>query len=61
MSLKDVKTRFVLDRIRETSWNDHLYIENLQFIEGMIFREGPKCFAEGIAYHHHCTRHPIEV
>jgi hypothetical protein len=61
MSLKDVKTRFVLDRIRETSWNDRLYIENLQFIEGMIFRGGPKCFAEGIAYHHHCTRYPIEV
>ncbi|MBE3577564.1 MAG: hypothetical protein IMX00_07710 [Limnochordales bacterium] len=61
MSLKDVRTRFVLDRIKGTSWKHRSYIEHLQIIEDTIIAGGPRSYIESMAFCYYRDKYPIEA
>ncbi|HHV54958.1 MAG TPA: hypothetical protein GXX55_05895 [Firmicutes bacterium] len=59
MYLKEIKTKFVLDRLKETSWVNRKYIKDLQFLEYLI-SGGRNCFAGAIGYSALSSEYPIE-
>ena len=48
--LSDIKTKFVQDRIRETSWFKREYIRKLCMLEDIIADQGPRSFNRAMAF-----------
>lgn len=56
----DVQSPFIADRIRETSWHQRQYITDLLQIARYIERNGPRSFAEALAYKQLKSSYPAE-
>ena len=48
---KNIKSEFIKNKIKETSWKDREYIDDLIQIENFILRGGPNSMAGGYLYH----------
>jgi hypothetical protein len=57
----EIKSQFVRDRMKETSWKDHRYIGWLMALERIIARGGPKGFSDGMYYGKLRIEYPIEA
>ena len=60
MSLKNLRTQFVKDRMAETSWNDRTYIYDLELLEKFVTRGGPKSYNEVMVFWHTRDPHSLE-
>ena len=60
MSLKNIRTQFVKDRMAETSWNDRKYIYDLELLERFVMRGGPKSYNEAMVFWHTRDPHLLE-
>lgn len=60
MNRESPNTRFVMERLQETSWEDRGYIYNLLDVEFFVERGGPKSFAEGMRVKQLQDRFPVE-
>jgi len=58
--LKLITTRFVRDRLRETSWADRWYIEDLYHIERFVKQGGVKSVMQGYRRQALMLHHPVE-
>jgi len=56
-----IKTQFVRDRMKETAWADHVYIDHLIAAEKLIAQGGAKRWTEGMALGYYSQTYPIEV
>ena len=59
--LDSIMTRFVRERLKETSWEKREYISNLHSIERIIAHGGPKGWAQAIQYRQLSDTYPVET
>mgnify|MGYP001083165850 CR=1 FL=1 len=55
-----IQTQFVVNRLRETRWEDREYIQRLMGIERIICQGGPKNGAARVLYDRLVRRYPVE-
>lgn len=58
--LSEIKTEFLEDRLKETSWANRKYIQQLASLERVIFKNGPQCFNQAMVYYTLKKRYPVE-
>ncbi|HHX01344.1 MAG TPA: hypothetical protein GX739_01600 [Firmicutes bacterium] len=58
--LKRITTRFVRDRIQETTWENCAYIKHLYQAERIIARGGPHSAFEGMLLAGLKSKYPVE-
>jgi hypothetical protein len=61
MSWKVIRTQFIKDRMKETSWEDCGYINDLASIERTILSGGPKSSIAAQMHHSRKSKYPIEA
>ena len=61
MSWKEIKTQFIKDRMKETSWEDRGYISDLVSIERTMLSGGPKSSIAAQMHHLQKSKYPIEA
>lgn len=54
------RTRFVLDRLQETSWKNRDRIAQLVILERFAMKGGPKSFQESIRFSRYRNKFPVE-
>ena len=57
----EINSRFILDRMKETHWEDHLYIDHLTLLADIIVRGGPKGSGDGRVYREFTEEYPVEA
>ena len=61
MSWKDIRTQFIKDRMKETSWEARGYVSDLASIEQTILSGGPKSSIAAQMHHSRRSKYPIEA
>lgn len=56
----EIKTQFVRDRLKETSWLYRGYIHDLQWMEKVVANGGPSGYAGAMCYRGLKAKHPVE-
>jgi len=58
--LRNIKTQFVKDRVKETTWENRQYIVELQRLESIIEQRGPHSMGGAMIFHSLKGNYPVE-
>lgn len=61
MNRYEPQTVFVLERLKETSWEDRSYIGDLMYIERVLLAGGPRGWAGNMSFHRFRETYPVEI